>query len=694
MERTPLTLITIFFICGFPGTALAEEKNLPPVTQLPTVVVSPQSVDTTPSEMNAQTERLFKTPGANLDPLRAVQALPGVTTASDYSNAPAIRGSAPDDNAYYIDFIPARYLFHDFGTSILNENLIRSFDLYPAAFSSQYNNATGAVIDVGLRDPRHQTFTTTLDWSFLKTGLLLESEINKNQAFYASYRRSLIDKFLDKKDVVDKDSGIEVNKLPVYDDYQFKYLWKLNDEHQLSTVAAGASDKVAATFLQNSNEAMRDPDFAGPASRTRGFDSQGLMWNYLPGDGNSRLKTLLTHTTENDSVRYGAGQFTTVDTSRELLRSHYGRQLTKTHWLTAGLGAEKTRYKINVRAKIVPCSSFDPDCPTIDAPLYQFQQTLNSNTITGYVEDKWQITKQLLFTSGMNYTTDDYLDQQAWQPRFHLRYILNDAWTINSAIGRYAQSPQLQEIASFIGNPKLHYITANHYVLGLENKLSRDWSWTLDTYYKDLQNVVIGIQDNSRGDLVSNYSNDASGRAYGMEFLLNKKLTQKWDGWLAVSLSKTERRDERSGETRPFDYDRPVMINWVTNYHHNKNWIFGAKWSLRSGGLYTPVVDVRANTNNPAITEPVYGRLNSERLPIYHRLDLRAEYFTPVRIGELSLFADILNAYDQRNLEGYTFSPNGTNLESSTPDGFGTNVPTSANEGLPFFLSIGFKLQF
>jgi len=136
------------------------------------------------------------------------------------------------------------------------------------------------------------------------------------------------------------------------------------------------------------------------------------------------------------------------------------------------------------------------------------------------------------------------------------------------------------------------------------------------------------------------------------------------------------------------------MVNWVTNYHHNKNWIFGLKWSLRSGSLYTPIVNIRANTNSPAITEPVYGKLNSERLPIYHRLDLRAEYFTPVRIGQLSLFADILNVYNQRNIDGYTFSPNGSNLESSTPDGFGANVPVSANEGLPIFLSIGVKLQF
>lgn len=686
-----VVVLTLFVI---QRAVVAAENPAPLIITLPAVVVSPANVDDEPSEINTKTERLFNVAGTSLDPLVSLQALPGIATAGDYSIAPAIRGSAPDENAYFIDMIPARYLFHDFGNSIFNENLIRSFDLYPAAFGSQYHNATGAVIDVVLRDPRHQPFTTTVDWSFLKTGLLFESEVNPGQAFYVSYRRSLIDIFAKKEDIVDKESGIAIDSLPIADDYQFKYIWQLDSENQLSAIAAGARDQVAATFQQNSNEALRDPDFAGPASSSRGFDSQGLTWNHNPVDGNSRLKTVLMHGTENDNVHYGTGQYVNIDADRNLLRTHYGQRLNEAHWLTLGLGSEQTEYLAKVRAKIVPCSAFDPDCPTIDAPLYLFEQPLNLNINTTYVEDQWQFNKQLRVTSGLNYMTDDYLDQQAWQPRLHLHYTVNEAWAVKSAVGQYAQLPHVEDIINIVGNPNLHYMDATHYVLGLENKPSNAWTWTLDGYYKDLRNIVISIQDNSYGDFANNYSNDASGQAYGVEFLLSRNLAQQWDGWLAVSLSRTERLDERTGETRPFDYDRPVMINWVANYHHNAHWNFGLKWSLRSGGLYTPVVEVKPNMFNAAVMEPVYGELNSERLPLYHRLDVSAEYLTTVSIGYLSLFADILNVYNQRNIEGYSYSPNGSNLEDAVPDGFGADVPVSADEGFPFFPSIGFKLEF
>lgn len=195
-------------------------------------------------------------------------------------------------------------------------------------------------------------------------------------------------------------------------------------------------------------------------------------------------------------------------------------------------------------------------------------------------------------------------------------------------------------------------------------------------------------------DFAQRYSNDASGKAYGAELLINKNLTDKFFGWLALSLSQTERRNERTGQSRDFDYDKPIILNWVTNFQPSERWLFGLKWSLQSGALYTPIIDLRSNTNNPDVLEPVYGELNSERLPFYHRLDLRAEYTRPTGYGMWNLFVDVLNAYNSRNVQGYNFAPNENNTISSTPDGFGSNVPVTRAEGLGFFPSIGFKIQF
>jgi hypothetical protein len=49
----------------------------------------------------------------------------------------------------------------------------------------------------------------------------------------------------------------------------------------------------------------------------------------------------------------------------------------------------------------------------------------------------------------------------------------------------------------------------------------------------------------------------------------------------------------------------------------------------------------------------VFGRLNSERLGVYHRLDLRASHRVPLSRGSLLLFLDVQNVYDRANDAGF-----------------------------------------
>src|SRR6185503_14460379 len=130
----------------------------------------------------------------------------------------------------FMDLIPAKYIFHLFGNSIFDKHIINSFDLYPAAFSSKYGNATGGIIDVTLREPRNESFTTTLHTSLLTAGALVETGIGDNQSLYATYRRSTMDLLIDEEDITDDDDeGLRINKLPVSDDYQVKYAWQPNE---------------------------------------------------------------------------------------------------------------------------------------------------------------------------------------------------------------------------------------------------------------------------------------------------------------------------------------------------------------------------------------------------------------------------------------------------------------------------------
>lgn len=655
------------------------------------VTVVAEEVDE-PTEMEPETEQLLSVPGAANDPLQAIYSLPGVTFSTSDGpggSEPVIRGSAPQDNAYFIDQVPATYIFHLFGNSIFDQQVVGSFDLYPAAFSSEYGNATGGIIDVTLREPRKQSFTATLHTSLLSAGALVETSLGDRQSLYATYRRSTMDLLLDEEDIDDADDeGFVIDELPISDDYQLKYSWQIAENSRLSVVAAGASDSLAATFDEASQEALRDPDFAGPASLEQGFDSQGVTWSW---QGNGReLTSALSHISDQNSLIYGRDQHETTDSDRMLARASYWQAVNDRHLFSAGLRLEDTTYDLDFNAKLVACNDLDPECSTVDAQYVLYRDTLDVFSHELYMQDRWSISDKQAFTLGFNYSSDNYLDDGRVEPRLRFDYQIHDKFSTYLSAGQYSQLPQLREMIEVLGNPNLTTVKSNHYVWGMSQIFGGGWRWGADLYYKDMTDVVISAEQDSA---LGSYSNGAEGSAYGVEFLLRKDLTDRWYGWASLSLSESDRTHTKTGETVRFEHDKPVLFNLVGNRRVGKSWMFGFRWTYQSGGRYTPIVDLRPSSSFPDVLEPVYGKLNSEQLPDYHRLDLRAEYTRPKSWGHWKFYVDLLNAYDQKNVTAYEYAANGRNL-IPPPAGFGPNVPVRQTTSDRFFPSIGFEIRF
>jgi len=644
------------------------------------------------TELNSETERLFSVAGAAVDPLQAIYALPGITFSTGFNTSdPVIRGSAPQDNAYYIDMVPAKYIFHGFGNSIFDKNIINNFAVLPAAYGSEYSDATGGVIDVTLRDPRNQDFQTTVNWSFIISGVLVESGIGDDQAFYASYRRSMIDRFVNEEDAGDEDQGVKIDALPVSDDYQVKYNWDINPHHKLSLVAAGASDTLAATFNENSNMGAQDPDFVGPASIDQGFDSQGLSWRWTTNQ--RELTTLVSHIRDYQKWRYGADQKEITTADRTLAKIRYGQSLADSHWLRVGASTERYHYDLDIDAKLPNCADNDPDCLTVDEPFKRIDRDVGLVSHRAFIEDTLTLGDKQSLTLGAHYSVDNGVNDSRIEPRASWRYGFKPNWTTGIALGQYSQLPELRQSLDEIGNPDLKKVKADHYVWSLEQNLNDGWSWKTELYYKNLYDVVISVDETSVNYQPLNYSNEGEGSAYGSELLVNKNLSENWYGWVSLSLAETRRKNIRTGEEVLFEYDKPVMVNLVFNRLIGARWQVGAKWSFQSGGRYTPITELSNSTTQPDVMVPIYGDLNSQRLPDYHRLDIRAEYKREKSWGYWTFFADILNAYNQENIQGYQFAPNGQELVQSPP-GYGENVPVSASASLGVFPSMGFEIQF
>ena len=99
-------------------------------------------------------EELDWVAGTSGESLIATRSLPGVAVGAEGSADPAIRGSFPGDNFYYVDYFPIGYLLHLSDTiSVFPGNFIKEIDFYPSAFGPEFGDKIGAVFDISFIDP-------------------------------------------------------------------------------------------------------------------------------------------------------------------------------------------------------------------------------------------------------------------------------------------------------------------------------------------------------------------------------------------------------------------------------------------------------------------------------------------------------------------------------------------------------------
>ena len=634
------------------------------------------------TEVDADTQKLLKVPGIAGDPLAAVYSLPGVVIAGgDFGGRPAIRGSSPNDNGYYIDFMPAGYIFHTFGPSIFNENLVGKFDLHPAGFGAQFGEATGGVIDVTLRDPRNQEFAGTFDWSFLQTGLLLESGLGDNQAFYASVRKSLLHLYYDEGE---EDEGITVYEAPQSDDYQFKYQWLIGDDQKFTVSATGASDSARANISETSEEGRADPEFIGDVDVDQKFDSLGARWEKFSDNG-GYLSLALSRLEDSEKVNYGDGQFIDSSYQETFFRGYYQNNWRQKHKLTVGL--ERRQFDFTYEFDMIPyfCTDHQQDCNAQRGDRIQDALTLKQNTTALYLTDTWQLGDDWELEYGLRGEHNDYTEEKIVMPRLKLTWQLSNDLIVNSKAGRYTRFPDADTAIRKLGNPDILSPRADHFSVGASYEFLSLWKLGVDVYSKKMTKLPLALTEDDP-DYESHYANDMSGKAVGVELLLERDKSDGWYGWASLSWSKSERTNERTEQTEDYYLDTPLVLNAVANYQLNERWNLGARLTVRSGQKYTPIIGLRDNENYPGYYLPVFGDLNSKQLPTYQRLDLQAEYQFILWGYKAAWTLAVINALNHENVEGYYFAPDG----NETLD----NFTIAKEEGIGMFPAIGFKLHF
>lgn len=637
------------------------------------------------TEVSPQTAELLAVAGVMNDPLTAVFSLPGVVYADgDYGGQPAVRGSSPDDNAFLIDGLAAGYLFHLFGNSILNENLLQDFQLHPAAFGAQYGNAIGGVFAAQLRDPRAQELGGVADVSFLQSGVLLEGEITESQRFYTSWRQSNLQYFFAEGDELDDD--VTFYQAPSSSDYQARYLWQPSEQHKLTLTAAGARDQARISIAKNSEQGRTDPDSIGDARLKTDFNSQLLQYLWQP-DADYQLQLSLQQLNNHEDTGFGDQQFLQFKDKTRTLQLQNRWQFAADHRLELGL--EQQQRDIAYRFDLIPyfCTDHQPDCFAQRGERLQQQANISYRTDSAFITEHWQLTDDWLWQVGVRLEQQNYQQQKEKHalPRTSLSWQATDQLKLELKAGQYTQFGELDKKIPALGNPELRQPRANHVAFGVHYQLATDWSLRADSYLKKMSRLPLALTELD-ADQARHYSNDSAGRAYGVELLLRKARSDGWHGWVSLSWSQADRTDLRRQVTTAYYLDTPLVANMVLNYQLNARWTVGGRLTVRSGAKYTPIIGSKPHPYQPDYRVAVYGMHNSATLPIYHRLDLQADYQSSLFGLPVTYSYAILNLLNRKNISGYYLMAGKDELAQS--------YQLQAEENIGIFPSIGLKVQF
>jgi outer membrane receptor protein involved in Fe transport len=302
----------------------------------------------------------------------------------------------------------------------------------------------------------------------------------------------------------------------------------------------------------------------------------------------------------------------------------------------------------------------------------RIESELHALRPAGYFEAALQPTAALLLVPGVR--VDYFSDIRAWtvDPRLSTRLALNEATTLKGGAGAYSQPGQYWEVMEGFGNPKVKPFRTLQASAGVEQKLGNVLTADLDGFYKRWEDRVLGTP----GGAPPHYVNGGSGRAYGIELLLQAKLGERYSGFASYTLSRSTRRDGAGEPVRLFDRDQTHNLSVGASAKLGYGIRVGARFRYVTGSPYSAVHGAVYDASTDTY-RPLYGVVNDARNPAFHQLDLRVEKLWHVGPVDLTAYLELMNAYNAENQESRRYS-------------FDYHESSSV-VGLPFFPNLGLR---
>jgi TonB family protein len=611
------------------------------------------------AQVNLKQEEIRLIPGTQGDAFKVVQNLPGVARSPFGIGLLVVRGSKPYDTRTYVDEAPVPLLFHFGGIkATYNSELLEELDFQQGNFGAPYGRNIGGLVRATSRSPSHKGFHGYVDVNLADASALVEFPIGEEFSVAASARRSYIDALLPAifdLFVPQAKDALTFAVAPRYYDYQVKAEWKQKGGRHRVFFSFFGSDDALKFLLPN---ASLDPEGRGEFGSTIQYNRWLLGYDF-------RVSPQVRFTSRNSfgydqlTITGGSDLFAKGTQFPLLLRQRLNIDLPQA-FLELELGAELGVNTVVSEVQRPP----NPSPNEIPDPFVSRQLELDKATNV-YVEPAAWVN--LAFTPHETFKAVGGL-------RIDHNSVMQDGWvdpclglfwnpwkplTFKAGAGLYHQMPDYRQglLSPTTGNPDLLPEQAAHYMVGAEVRFTDFLSLDVQGYYKSLTQQVRttfalgGEADLSSEGLDLRYQSTGIGRAYGLEVLLRYSLTKNFFGWVSYTLSRSERDYNNGRRIGLSPLDQPHNLVALASYKLPFDFIIGAKIRYTTGALSTPVQGALYDVNGNYYF-PIFGDSWSKRLPDFFQLDVRIDKRFVFRDWMLSLYLDVQNVTNRRNVEG------------------------------------------
>jgi hypothetical protein len=634
--------------------AAAIEKGAPNSPSSATVL-PPAAADEAPEEVRVRGMRplaphveliaaeIREMPGAFGDAFRAIEALPGVVPVLSGIPYFVIRGAPPGNTGYYLDDIRVPALFHfAIGEAVIHPALVESVNLYPAVYPARFGRYAGGILS-GDTVPEAEKLHGNVAVRLLDAGALLETPFahGRGDALVSGrvgYPGLLLSVF-------DPDVRLQ------YYDYQARASYRFEDGSELRLFGFGSYDSLAARQVAG-----------GPIQPLVGIQFERLSLRYTApaGEhGEARVEATVGH----DETSTGTSPPISLSSEMVSLRSEYVTRPSDFLAVGAGVDVVLEPYLFNLAA-------INSDNPLGASLLGAYLPTRQDDLTAGIYGDLgMKLSRRVdadfglrgdLFTATYPDQTSANPETRARQvgtldPRLTVKYKMTRALTWISAIGMAHQPSNIPLPVPAVSFSQLSrgIQTAYQASEGVEAKLPWGFSGTATVFGNDFTGLA-QLSNNCPNGINGTPSTSCAGvtvdgRAYGLELLVRRNLSERLTGWISLTLSRSERyyfdgMTQRWGYAVS-EYDRPAVGNLIVAYD------LGAHW--RAG------VRVLGYAGSPYSTNSLDGLPNA-RTPPFVRLDLRLEKRWNKSWGYIAFIAEWLNALLQKEQFGLTCIDSGT----------------------------------